>query len=740
MKRDKTSSQEDWNKKLNSSKNFLKNFHEAAEKINEVYLPTKKTSRTKLKLNLFNSNVDVLKSAIFARLPKPTVSRRFSDANDQIGRVASNILQRALTFDISSTPKFRDAAKQCLQDYLVSGSGWMYCFYNAEVDNPIIPTSSEIDDLAEGSVVIKNQNVGIEFISYKDVLWSPARKWDEVSWWARRVWLNKEDFTQRFGKEKARDIDFDKSPEDEDAIDIIDGKIGVWEIWNKLDRKIYFIACSADEVLDEIEDPYGLPEFFPTTPFFANVNNEQFIPVADFQILETQYRSLDELNTRINRLARSIRLAGVYNAEHPEVKQLLELPGDSVMIPLANWSSFSEKGGLQGAFSFMPIQEFSAVIANLQANKAEQAAQIEQISGISDIVRGSGGNPYESAAASKMKSQYASVRLGNRADEFARVMTYAIQCFSHFICKFYTAEQILSRIGTISEADQQYLQPALQLLGDELTRMFLIEVSTDSLKAEDFARDTEEKSLVLQQLSSYIPQAIQGAQQIPELAPIFFELMRWVVSGTRGAREIEGILDSTIQQYNAMMTEKAKNPQDEKPDPAMEQIKAQIQMNQMTQETERIKIQQQGQIEQAKLQQAFQLKQMELENERQKLMIEQQKLMLEQEKVAIARDEVETKALIETERLKQTDTHYMMSLVKPKMAQDGSRELSDEEIMEEEEKKRLIEEEINREKQAHEEKLNMLQLSLEQIQNNLNTPQKITVYRDADGKLVGNVE
>ena len=163
-------------------------------------------------------------------------------------------------------------------------------------------------------------------------------------------------------------------------------------------------------------------------------------------------------------------------------------------------------------------------------------------------------------------------------------------------------------------------------------------------------------------------------------------------------------------------------------------------MNQMAQETERIKIQQQGQIEQAKLQQAFQLKQMELENERQKLMIEQQKLMLEQEKVAIARDEVETKALIETERLKQNDNHYMMSLVKPKMAQDGSRELSDEEIMEEEEKKRLIEEEIYREKQAHEEKLNMLQLSLEQIQNNLNTPQKITVYRDADGKLVGNVE
>lgn len=661
-----TTSQEDWVRKLEAGKSFLQNYIEAAEKINEIHLPTKKNSKTKLKLNLFNSNVDVLKASMFARLPQPTVSRRFSDPRDQVGRVASNLLERALSFDINASTRFRNVAKAVLQDYLVGGSGWIYASYNAEVDKPLIPSSTEKDDLSEGSVVIKNQNCSIEFISYKDVLWSPARNWEEVSWWARRVWLDEEDFIERFGKEKAGDISFDAAPEDEENTDVIDGKVGIWEVWCKESRKVYFIAQCVEEILDEIEDPYGLPEFFPTTPFFANVNNDQFIPVSDFQLLEFQYRSLDDMNNRINRLSKSIRLAGVYNAEHGEVRQLLETPGDSVMVPLANWNSFAEKGGLAGAFSFMPIQEFAQVVGLLQQNKDVQSAQIEQISGISDVVRGAGGNPYESAAASKLKSQYASVRLGSKSDEFARILTYVVQCFGHFICKFYTSEQLLSRVGTIPEEDQQFVEAALQLLGNELTRHFMIEVSTDSIKAEDFGRDTTEKTMVMQQLTSYLPQAIQGAMQVPELAPIFFELLQWVVAGTRGAREIEGLIAQALQQYAIAQAEKQANPPEPKPDPAMEQIRAQVEMNTATQETKRYEIDQQAQVAQLKLQQEMQMAQMKMEQEFQleqlKLQNEALRLQIEQQKLELERDKLETNSMLELEKIKQNDQQFLMQL------------------------------------------------------------------------------
>lgn len=717
--------QSDWVNKLNSSDDFLKNYLETCEKISEIYLPTKKNSRTKFKFNLFNSNVSVLMSALFARLPVPTVSRKFSDSSNQVGRVASTILERAITFDIGANNSFKNATKMALKDYLTVGSGWLYAKYNVDVAEPEIISSQETDELAEGSVVIKNQQVGVEFCSWKDVRWSPARNWEEVCWWGRRVWMTEDDFIERFGKEKARDVDFDGHPEDEDNTEISEGRVGVWEIWDKDTRKIFYIVKCCEDVLDEVDDPYGLPEFFPVHPLFANISNDQFIPVSDFQLLEFQYRSLEEVNLRIARLSKSIRLAGVYNAEHPEVRQLLETAGDSVMVPVSNWSSFTEKGQLAGSFSFLPIQEMATVLAQLQQTRAEMLQQIEQISGISDIIRGVNSNQYESAAATRLKSQYSNVRLGSKSTDLSETLTYIIKCFGHFICRFYQPEQLLSRIGEIQQADQPFIGPALQILSDELTRMFILEVSSDSLKAADFERDTMEKTMVLQQLSSYIPQAIQGAQQVPELAPIFMELLRWVVSGTRGAREIEGMLDTAMQQYSASQAEKMANPQEERPDPAMEQIKAQLQMNQMSQETDRMKMQQQMQIEQMKLEHAFQLKQLELQNEQQKLAIEAQRLQIDAEKLAIMREQAEAQALIDAQKLKMQDDHFMMELTKQDSSEQKINELQ-----------AKLDEEIITPVQTVE----MMKSVMDNVVSQINKPATVKVSRDENGNLVGTIE
>jgi hypothetical protein len=652
-----------WIQELNQSHNFLQNYLDTAAKIAEIYLPTKKNSRTKLKYNLFNSNVGVLKSALFARLPKPSVSRRFSDQSDQVGRVASNILERALTFEMSSTTRFRSAVDRALKDYLVVGSGWLYNRYDAEVTNPTFIQSSEVDDLAEGSVVIANQNTSIEYIDYKDVRWSPARSWDEVEWWARRVFIDEEDFVQRFGKDKATGISFKDIEEELFESDVSpcsdEGKAEVWEIWSKEDRKIYYVCTESSEVIDVVEDMYGLPEFFPTTPMFANVNNDQFIPVSDFQLLETQYKNLETLNNRIAKLATSVRVAGVYNSEHPEVKQLLENPGDNILVPMKGWDAFVQKGGVAGSLSFLPMTEQAGVIQQLSAQRAEMAAQIESISGISDIIRGGSSNPYESASASQLKAQYSTVRLGAKSQDLAYSLTMLIQNRAHLMCKFYTPEQLLSRIGQMPQADEQFIQPALQLLSDELTRMFMIEISTDALMAEDFARNTDEKTMVLQQLAGYIPQAIQGAQQIPELGPLFLELMRWVVAGTRGAREIEGILDQSMSAYAASQADKQANPPPEKPDPAMEQINAQLQMNQLTQQTAQQTAQQEFEVQMKRLDQEFQLKQMQLQNDAAQL--EFQRLKFERE-MQVKQVEIEIQASMNQEKLKQADEHFLMQL------------------------------------------------------------------------------
>ena len=67
------------------------------------------------KFNILWSNVQTLIPAVYARLPKADVSRRFGD-NDQVGRVASLLIERALDYEIEHYSDFRNTMKHCVED------------------------------------------------------------------------------------------------------------------------------------------------------------------------------------------------------------------------------------------------------------------------------------------------------------------------------------------------------------------------------------------------------------------------------------------------------------------------------------------------------------------------------------------------------------------------------------------------------------------------------------------------
>ena len=72
------------------------------------------------KFNILWSNVQTLIPAVFAKLPKADVSRRFGD-NDQVGRVASQLLERAIDFEIEHYHDFRNTMRYCVEDRFLGG-------------------------------------------------------------------------------------------------------------------------------------------------------------------------------------------------------------------------------------------------------------------------------------------------------------------------------------------------------------------------------------------------------------------------------------------------------------------------------------------------------------------------------------------------------------------------------------------------------------------------------------------
>lgn len=630
-----------WSAELVAAKKELEKFQERGRKVYEVYLDNRAdASRTDRKFNLFNTNVSILMSALFARIPRPEVGRRFNEPDDDVGRVASTILERALTTELETDGYFTTTAKAVIKDHLIPGVGIAWVRYQPTVGEPQQITDDLNAELAEeetASPIISDEATPVEHVNWEDVLWSPCRTWNECRWVGRRAYLAQDEFTERFGEEKAAYVPFDNGQlsrplkgtnADGGPQNVTVQHAEVWELWCKTTKKVYFFCEFCPELLDIQDDPFGLPGFFPTPkPLVATTSTGNFIPIADYVLIQDQYEELNTINARISNLVRACKVAGAYDKANPAIKNVLSSGAENVLVPVDRWDAFSEKGGLKGSIDLLPIDEISKVIAQLNAAREVIKQQIYELTGISDIVRGA-SSPYETAAAQQMKGQYASLRLQTKQQDVAEYFSDIIKIKAFLMSKFYEPERLLQRAGRLNAADAQLAPAALQLLKDELTSHFTIEVSVDALQLPNWAQDKAERTELLTALSNMLREALPAAQAMPETAPLFLNLIKFGVSSFRGAKEVEGVIDQGLQQL--MLA----GPQGEKPDPAADaqqaQAAAQQQQAQADAQLKQAELQANSQFKQAELQANSQFKQAELQLKNKELDIKAAELRLKE--------------------------------------------------------------------------------------------------------------
>ena len=118
----------------------FKKWEARAQKIIKRYRDDNRSQNTNetAKFNILWSNVQTLIPAVYARLPKADVSRRFGD-NDQVGRVASLLIERALDFEIEHYPDFRATMKHAVEDRFLGGRGTAWVRYEPHVNAVDMP-------------------------------------------------------------------------------------------------------------------------------------------------------------------------------------------------------------------------------------------------------------------------------------------------------------------------------------------------------------------------------------------------------------------------------------------------------------------------------------------------------------------------------------------------------------------------------------------------------------------------
>lgn len=625
------------------------------------------------RFNALWANVQTLGPAVYARAPKPVVERRYLD-KDRVGRFASMTLERAIEVQIE-IGGLHESVQKAMLDHLLFGRGSIWERYE-----PVYG-----DDSA-----VTYEKVATDYVAWNNFKHSVSPVWEEVWWVAKKEMLTRRELRKRFdakdnetGKPIADLVPLQNSfsaEVDEKERKRMQPRACVWEIWDKSNRQTLFVCPDwPNAPLEVVNDPLHLEGFWPCPkPLYATITNDTLVPVPDYAEYQDQAEELDDITRRISALTDAIRVNGIYDATYPELKRILSEGVDNRMIGVKNYAEFASKGGLKGSLDFIPIKDVVEALVRLYEARDRVKADMAEITGLSDIVRGQAQGAAKTATEQRIKGQFASLRLEDRKKEVARFARDAIRIAAEIISEQFSPQVLAEMTGIIpvimdeveseaapgvspppgngapgsapspaagqqpmtmqtpQEAAQQLFMQACELLRSDKMRTFRIDIETDSTIEIDKQEAKQAVVELFTAVGGFLEKALPIGQAVPTLAPALGQSILFAFRRFGAGRDVEGLWERAIDD----LTKAAKNPPPKGPSP--DEIKAQAEMQKAQMENQRQ--QQQAAIDQQKAQTDLQVSQqkaaIEVETGQQKLQIERERLQLEREKIEMRRQQM----------------------------------------------------------------------------------------------------
>ena len=567
---------QDWYNIIGQYERTFKEWEGRADKIVKRYRDDNRTrNNPNAKFNILWSNVQTITPAIFARLPRPDVSRRFRD-NDPIARVASMMLERALDYEITHYGDYKSAMNQSVTDRLLGGRGTAWVRYephitgktkedsleDADVPDDGFQITEDIDEAeTEGGMYREDQErieyecAPVDYVHWRDFGITVARTWEEVTAVWRKVYMTRPALVERFGEDLGGRIPLDTKPETSKSFNEKMGEGAreacVYEIWDKTSGEVIWLSKSMGEVLDTRPDPLKLENFWPCPkPLFSTLTTDSLIPIPDFVLYQDQARQLDTLADRIDGFIQALKVRGVYDASEPSLQRLFTEGENNSLLPIKNWGAFAEKQGMAGAINLVDIAPIAQALTMSYQAMEQVKGQIYEIMGIADIQRGQ-TDPNETLGAQIIKSNNAAGRLKTMQHAVVDFATELLSIKAQIICNHFTDDTIVKISGAmqLSDADKPHIPQALALLRDEAAKNFRVEVTSDSMIFQDEAQEKQDRMDFLSAMGQFFQQAVPMANQIPETTPMLMEMLKFAVTAFKAGKGLEGIIDETADKF-----------------------------------------------------------------------------------------------------------------------------------------------------------------------------------------------
>jgi hypothetical protein len=322
-------------------------------------------------------------------------------------------------------------------------------------------------------------------------------------------------------------------------------------------------------------------------------------------------------------------VAGVYNAAADGVQRVFNEGVENQAVPVENWGAFTEGGGFKGAMDFLPLDMFVVALKQLVEVREQTKRDLYEITGISDIVRGQ-GMASATATAERLKGQFAQLRLRSRIQDVARFCRDMVRITGEIIAKHFQPQTLLllSDYQQTTGATPETAMQAIQLLKNDQTRGFRIEIEVDSTVIADQEQEQASRVAFLQMAGQFLAEAVPLAQQVPELAQLAGQMLLFGVRGFPVGREMETVFETALEQ----LQQAAGQPKPQQENPEVVKAQADMQMKQAEMQQRAQADGQKLQLEQAKAQMQAQIEAQKLELEKARLFLDEQKLALESQR------------------------------------------------------------------------------------------------------------
>ena len=594
-----------WLQRIADYRSKYREWEETGKKVVKRYRQEKALgdegrSRNPALYNVLFSNVQTLRPALFSQTPAVVAERRHKD-KDPVGRLAAQIIERLSNHDMERSG-FRQAFDSVVLDVLLPGRGVPWVRFDAGRPAPPVPVTPQPGP--DGSVAMVapdgnvyplqavsegpnaqlmaqpeeniDEHVVVDYVHWRDFAHSLDRNWADVmrrGWVARRVAMTRKEGRQRFGKAfskvkmsmSSRMMDDQTEQRTEAAGSEDNQRFGeVWEVWDAESRKRLMLAEGVDEPLEVKDDPYLVEGFFPCPrPAFASLSNEDLIPTPDYMQYVGQAEELDEITGRIRRLTEGLKVVGLYDHSQTGLATMLQ-SADNTMVPVEGMQDIVAKGagaggGLNGVLQWMPVADVANALSGLYAARDQIKALIYEVSGVSDIVRGS-VDPREKAAQSRIKANFAGQRLEQRRMSVARCARDAAAIAVEVALELYSDQAIRQVSGFDFLPEMADLEPpereqawsdALTLLRDDKLRGMRVDIETDSTVSLNQEQSQERRTEFLNAVGGFLNNALGVMQASPDLVPVMGELLLFTARGFRTGRTLESKMEEGVDAMRA---------------------------------------------------------------------------------------------------------------------------------------------------------------------------------------------